>query len=98
MPLMAVSVLNISFSNISISENSKSHNIYGRPFELNFGQQQQYLRSNMSMYRAPSTPYQAQNCNIDYADYRGGFCFWGYDFTPDQGADQGPLHPISQAT
>ena len=34
------------------------------------------------------------NCNIDYKDYKAGYCFWGYDLTPDQGADQGHLHPI----
>ena len=55
------------------------HNIYGRTFEPNFGQQR-YLRSYMSVYQALSTPNQAQNCNIDYADYRDGYCFLGYDF------------------
>ena len=37
---------------------------------------------------------QLQICNIDYKDYKAGYCFWGYDLTPDQGADQGHLHPI----
>ena len=37
---------------------------------------------------------QVQNCNIDYEDYKGGYCFWGYDLTPDQAADQSHLHPI----
>ena len=32
--------------------------------------------------------------NIDYEDYKGGYCFWGYDLTPDQAADQSHLHPI----
>ena len=35
-----------------------------------------------------------QNCNIDYEDYKDGYCFWGFYFTPDQGADQGYLHPM----
>ena len=37
---------------------------------------------------------QVQNCSIDYEDYKGGYCFWGYDLTPDQAADQSHLHPI----
>ena len=41
----------------------------------------------MSIYQALGN--QLQNCNIDY---KAGYCFWGYDLTPDQGADQG--HPI----
>ena len=35
-----------------------------------------------------------QNCNIDIEDYKSGYCLWGFDFTPDQGADQGHLHPM----
>ena len=31
---------------------------------------------------------------IYYEDYKGGYCFWGYDLTPDQAADQSHLHPI----
>ena len=46
----------------------------------------------MSIYQALGN--QLQNCNIDYKDYKSGYCFWGYDLTPDQGADQGHLHPI----
>ena len=37
---------------------------------------------------------QVQNCNIDYEDYKGGYCFWRYDLTPYQAADQSHLHPI----
>ena len=35
-----------------------------------------------------------QNCNIDIEDYKSGYCLWGFNFTPDQGADQGHLHPM----
>ena len=35
-----------------------------------------------------------QNCNIDIEDYESDYCLWGFDFTPDQGADQGHLHPM----
>ena len=35
-----------------------------------------------------------QNCNIDIEDYKSCYCLWGFDFTPDQGADQGHLHPM----
>ena len=35
-----------------------------------------------------------QNCNIDIEDYSNGYCLWRFDFTPDQGADQGHLHPM----
>lgn len=69
------------------------HNIYGRPFEPNFTRNE-YLRSYMSLYQALSSRDQVQNCNIDYEDYKDGYTFWGYDFTPDQAADQSHLHPI----
>ena len=37
----------------------------------------------MSVYQALGNQ---QNCNIDYKDYKEGYCYWGYDLTPDQGA------------
>ena len=69
------------------------HNIYGRPFEPNF-RDDQYLRSYMSLYQALSSQNQVQNCNISFQDYKDGYCFWGFDLTPDQGADQSHLHPL----
>ena len=69
------------------------HNIYGRPFEPNF-RDDQYLRSYMSLYQALSSQNQVQNCNISFQDYKDGYCFWGLDLTPDQGADQSHLHPL----
>ena len=48
----------------------------------------------LSVYQALASQNQVQNCNIDYEDYKGGYCFWGYDLTPDQAADQSHLHPI----
>ena len=47
----------------------------------------QYLRSFLSIYQALASKNQVQNCNIDYEDYKGVYCFWGYDLTPDQAAD-----------
>ena len=64
------------------------HSVYGKPFEPRFGNDQ-YLRSFLSIYQALASQNQVQNCNIDYEDYKGGYCFWGYDLTPDQAADQG---------
>ena len=46
----------------------------------------------MSIYQALGN--QLQKCNINYKDYIAGYCFWGYNLTPDQEADQGHLHPI----
>ena len=69
------------------------HSVYGKPFEPKFGANQ-YLRSYLSLYQALTSQNQVQNCNIDYKDYKGGYCFWGYDLTPDQAADQSHLHPI----
>ena len=69
------------------------HSGYGKPFEPKFGADQ-YLRSYLSLYQALASQNQVQNCNIDYEDYKGGYCFWGYDLTPDQAADQSHLHPI----
>ena len=49
-----------------------------------------------AMYQALASQNQVQNCNIDYEDYKGAYCFWGYDLTPDQAADQSHLHPIKR--
>ena len=35
----------------------------------------QYLRSFLSVYQALTSQNQVQNCNIDYEDYKGGYCF-----------------------
>ena len=69
------------------------HNIYGRPSEPNFNDDL-YLRSYMSLYQALSSQNQVQNCNISLQDYKDGYCLWGFDLTPDQGADQNHLHPL----
>ena len=69
------------------------HSVYGKPFEPRF-ENDQYLRSFLSVYQALASQNQVQNCNIDYEDNKGGYCFWGYDLTPDQAADQSHLHPI----
>lgn len=69
------------------------HNIYGRPFEPNFADNL-YMRSYKSLYQALSSQGQVDNCNIDYKAFKDGYCFWGFDLTPDQGADEGHLHPI----
>ena len=84
------------FSHFRLSKldvTSDGHNIYGRPFEPNFNDDQ-YLRSYMSLYQALSSQNQVQNCNISLQDYKDGYCFWGFDLTPDQGADQNHLHPL----
>ena len=69
------------------------HNVYGKAFEPNFDDDL-YLRSYLSLFQALNSPTQMQNCNIDIEDYKSGYCLWGFDFTPDQGADQGHLHPM----
>ena len=69
------------------------HNIYGRPFEPNF-RDDQYLRSYISLYQALSSQNQVQNCNISFQDFKDGYCFWGFDLTPDQEADQSHLHRL----
>ena len=73
------------------------HSVYGKPFKPRF-ENDQYLRSFLSVYQALASQNQVQNCNIDYEDYEGGYCFWGYDLTPDQAADQSHLHPIKLGT
>ena len=60
------------------------HSVYGKPFEPRFGNDQ-YFRS---VYQALASQNQVQNCNIDYEDYKGGYCFWGYDLTPDQASSR----------
>ena len=65
-------------SKLDVSCNGQS--IYGKPFEPKF-ESNNYLRCYMSIYQALGN--QLQNCNIDYKDYKAGYCFWGYDLTPN---------------
>ena len=65
------------------------HSVYGKPFEPRFGNDQ-YHRSFLSVYQALASQNQVQNCNIEYEDYKGGYCFWGYDLTPDQAVSFAP--------
>ena len=67
--------------------------MYGKAIEPRFTDDL-YLRSYMSLFEALNSPTQMQNCDIDYEDYNDGYCLWGYDFTPDQEADQEHLHPM----
>ena len=69
------------------------HSVSGKPFEPRF-ENDQYLRSFLSVYQAIASQNQVQNCNINYEDYKGGYCFGGFDLTPGQAADQSHLHPI----
>ena len=66
-----------NLSKLDVSCDGQS--IYGKPLEPKF-ESNNYLRSYMSIYQALGN--QLQNCNIDY---KAGYCFWGYDLTPDQG-------------
>ena len=50
------------------------HSVYGKPFEPRFGNDQ-YLRCFLSVYQALASQNQVQSCNIDYEDYKGGYCF-----------------------
>ena len=86
--------------NLSKMDNTcDGHSVYVKPFEPRFGSGQ-YLRSFLSVYQALASQNQVQNCNIDYEDYKGDycFCFWGYDLTPVQAAGQSHLHPIKLGT
>ena len=40
------------------------HSVYGKPFEPRF-ENDQYLRSFLSVYQALASQNQGQNCNID---------------------------------
>ena len=69
------------------------HSIYNRPFEPNF-EQKLYLRSYMSLYQAVASLGQNKSFGLNMDDYAGGNCLWGYDLTPDQGSEEGQLHPL----
>ena len=64
-----------------------------RPFEPNFAQKN-YLRSYLSLFEATGQLGTNNTHGISYEDYAGGYALWGFDFTPDQGSDEGHFHPI----
>ena len=59
------------------------HNVYRKSFEPRFGNDP-YLKSFLSVYQALASQNQVHNRNIDYEDYKEGYCFLGYDLTPDK--------------
>ena len=69
------------------------HAIHSRAFEPDFGHDH-YLRSYMSVFQALGAQAMTHSPDITYEDYKNGFTFWGFDLTPDQGADEGHQHPI----
>lgn len=80
-----------NLSKLDVSCNG--HSMYNRPFEPDFDQNL-YLRSYMSLYQAVASLGQNKSIGIDMNDYVGGYCLWGYDLTPDQGSEEGVLHPL----
>ena len=69
------------------------HSNYNRPFEPNF-EEKLYLQSYLSMYQAVGSLGQNKSFSISKDAYISGYCLWGYDLTPDQGSEEGQLHPI----
>ena len=80
-----------NLSKIDVSCNG--HSIHNRPFEPDF-ENGLYLKSYLSMYQAVSALGLNKSFDIAKEDYVGGYCLWGYDLTPDQGSEEGQLHPI----
>ena len=80
-----------NLSKLEVSCNG--HSVHNRPFEPNF-EQKLYLKSYLSMHQAVSALAQNKSFNITKEEYAKGYCLWGYDLTPDQGSEEGQLHPI----
>jgi hypothetical protein len=78
-------------SKIEVSRDGKT--LCTRPFEPNFDQKN-YLRSYLSLYEATGQLGTNTSHGISYDDYAGGYTLWAFDFTPDQGSDEGHFHPI----
>ena len=69
------------------------HSIHTRPFEPNF-EDGHCLRSYLSLYQAMGSLGQNQSFGLTLDAYQKGYTLWGYDLTPDQGAEEDVLHPI----
>ena len=52
------------------------------------------MRSYLSLYEATGQLGTNTSHGISYEDYVGGYALWAFDFTPDQGSDEGHFHPI----
>ena len=78
-------------SKIEVSRDGKT--LCTRPFEPNFAQKN-YLRSYLSLYEATGQLGTNTSHGISYDDYAEGYTLWAFDFTPDQGSDEGHFHPI----
>ena len=76
---------------IEVSRDGKT--LCTRPFEPNFAKKT-YLRSYLSLYEATGQLGTNTSHGITYDDYAGGYALWAFDFTPDQGSDEGHFHPI----
>jgi hypothetical protein len=48
----------------------------------------------LSLYEATGQLGTNTSHGISCEDYAGGYTLWVFDFTPDQGSDEGHFHPI----
>jgi hypothetical protein len=67
-----------------------------RPFEPDFRSSRAWLRDYLSVYQCLGKLRSDYSFDITLDEYPHGYCLWGYDFTPDQGADSDVFHPIQQ--
>lgn len=91
LPVNPFEFQHFKLSKLDVSCNG--HSVHNRPFEPNF-EAGLYLKSYLSMYQAVSAVGQNKSFDVSKEEYANGYCMWGYDLTPDQGSEEGQLHPI----
>lgn len=88
---------NFSHRNVSkIEVVPENQPINSRPFEPNFDSPRGWIRDYLSLFQCLDKIGGDYGLDITLTDYPHGYCLWGFDFTPDQGADGDLFHPIQQ--
>jgi hypothetical protein len=69
---------------------------HNKPFEPKFATpgQEECLRSYMSLFQATGSLGMNRSMGLTLDAYKAGYTLWGIDLTPDQGSEEGQLHPI----
>ena len=83
----------LHFNLCKLNVSCNGHSIHNRPFEPDF-EHGLFLKSYLSLHQAVSAIGANKSFDITKDEFEAGYALWGYDLTPDQGSEEGRLHPI----
>ena len=76
-------------SKVEVSVDGKPN----RTFQTNFGEGE-CLRAYSSLFQATGSLGMNRSMGLTLEEFQNGYTLFGFDLTPDQGSEEGQLHPI----